>query len=115
MSLVRTGIVLAAVVALLPSDKERQDELYAMVTALAGDALTYCDRNAETCAKAAAAWDEVKVKAKFAGALALDILERHGQLSGHDAVAGAARSPQTAEKRGTLTAADLAPAWRGAR
>jgi hypothetical protein len=105
MSLVRTGIVLSAVIALLPSDPASREALYARTSQLAHEAMTYCDRNAQTCRKAAEVWDDLSDKAVFAAGLAGDLVVRYGQLSQDEAARDASL--------GTLTQADLEPAWRG--
>lgn len=118
MSLFRTAVVLSVAIALLPSDKGKQQQLYQQAVTMANDAATYCERNAETCAKAAEYWEQFKVKAVFAAGMARDALQRYsgdttGESDAADATAGLA-SPESAvvTARGTLTAEDLEPAWR---
>lgn len=107
MSLVRTGVVLAGAIALMPSDPKQQEALYAKATELAGDVMTYCDRNGDQCQQARQAFEALQEKAAFAAALAVDLMARHGQLSEED--------NRRVVDRGTLTKADLEPAWRGSQ
>jgi hypothetical protein len=108
MSLLRTGIVICAAVALLPTDQGQQQQLYAKAMASAGELMTYCDRNPDTCARGAELWERFKVKAAFAAELAMDTLQRY---------AVPPVTPETskmpAAQRGTLTDADIGPPWRG--
>jgi hypothetical protein len=106
MSLFKTVLVVGALVALLPTDKGRQQQLYAQAAASAEHLITYCDRNPETCQRAGEHWETFKVKARFAGELALDVVRRYASRD-----SGA----PSGETRGTLTGEDLAPAWRGAQ
>lgn len=121
MSLFRTAIVLSVAIALLPSDKGKQQQLYQQAVTFANDAATYCERNAETCAKAADYWEQFKVKAVFAASLAKDALQRYSvDRTGQTDTADAEEEPYAAEPavataRGTLTPDDLEPGWRGAK
>ena len=126
MSLFRVGIVIAAGIALMPSDERQQARLYEQAAAATHWTVTYCDRNAEHCARASEAWTAFLAKARFAAKAAADLYERHA-TSTPTATATAtavppAPSPPPAppalpatrqSARGTLTAADLAQPWRG--
>ena len=113
MSFVRTAFVLSAVIALLPSDKGKQQQLYAQAMAAAHDAATYCDRNTETCVKAAEYWEQFKGKAAFAGELALEALQRY-QVHTETATAEApVKAAPASSRHGTLIEKDFAPSWRG--
>ena len=116
MSLFRTAIVLTGAILLLPSDKAKQQEFYTRASAAAQDAATYCDRNAETCAKAAEYWEGFKTKAAFAGELALEAWQRYQVESETQSAAredGASVKPAKAAKQGTLSARDMESQWRG--
>ena len=112
MSLIRTGIVLAVMIAALPSDKGQQQRLY-MQTASAIDwAVSYCDRHGETCDKANEYWSIFKAKAEFAGGLALEGMKRYA-LGDMAAEVPAVAKAGYLNKRGTLSEADLKPKWQG--
>ncbi len=112
MSLIRTAVVLSAAIMLLPSDKGRQQQLFAQAASTVQDAATYCDRNAETCAKAAEYFELFKEKAAFAGELAFEALQRYQVNSQSAAIAEPTTSLPAVSKRGTLTDKDLEPSWR---
>jgi len=106
MSLFRIAVVLSLGVAVMPSDKAQQEELYTRAAAAAYWTATYCDRNASTCETAAQVWDVFLRKAEFAGKLAYDVALRYTS----DGTAGSA--VQQASDRGTLKPDDLTPLWR---
>lgn len=118
MALVRTALVAAAVIALLPSDRAQQERLQQTAIDAAHWTITFCDRNAKMCENAGVAWDIFKSKAQFAAGVAYDVAMTHVlETAGietastperHDPVAAAEAA------RGTLTARDLEPGWRGA-
>lgn len=117
MGLFRLAIVVAVGVSLLPAEREKQDQLYERAANAANWTLTFCDRNAETCAKAVTFWEEFSKKAEFGAKLALDVM-RDQAASGDDDKAAPANY-ETAVPRtptlspGTLTPDDVKPAWRG--
>ena len=117
MGLFRLAIVVAVGVSLLPAEREKQDQLYERAASAANWTLTFCDRNAETCAKAVTFWEEFSKKAEFGAKLALDVM-RDQAASGDDDKAAPANY-ETAGPRtptlspGTLTPDDVKPAWRG--
>ena len=117
MGLFRLAIVVAVGVSLLPAEREKQDQLYERAASAANWTLTFCDRNAETCAKAVTFWEEFSKKAEFGAKLALDVM-RDQAASGDDDKAAPANY-ETAVPRtptlspGTLTPDDVKPAWRG--
>jgi hypothetical protein len=106
MSLARKGIVLALVIAMVPSDKGAQQKLYLQAVDTFNQAATYCDRHPDVCAKAAKHWASFRDKAEFVGQLAVDAILAYAreQLDG----TGTAAAPGP----GTLTRDDLKPAWR---
>ncbi len=116
----RTVIVVGAVIALLPSDRAQQERLQQAAVDAARWTLTYCDRNAKTCENASAAWETFKAKAEFAGIVAYDIAMTHvfkpHVLGAGNGMAGLTPPGETSAlpDRGTLTAGDLEPQWRGA-
>jgi hypothetical protein len=111
MSLFRIAIVLSLGVALMPSDREQQEQLYEKAASAAHWTLTFCDRNVQTCDSAGVVWGTFLKKAEFAGRMAYDIAQRA-------AVEGPAVSPGDApvsKASGTLKPGDLEPVWRGSR
>lgn len=114
MALVRTAIVVSAVIMMLPSDKAKQEQLYVQAVSYAQDAVTYCDRHADTCAKAQELWVDFKAKAAFAGEIAYEAIQRYQERAEPPASAEPAFKPaSTAKRQGTLNSRDLEPAWRG--
>lgn len=138
MSLLRTIILGAAVIAVLPTDPAKQERLQQTVADAAHWSMTFCDRNAKTCEQAASTWETFKQKAQFAGEVVIDLAMKQalnagtaisasnttstGSVTVADGViarpAPAAGAPlRTAVSlqapRGTLTARDLEPDWRG--
>jgi hypothetical protein len=113
MALIRTVIVVGAVIALLPSDRAQQERLQQAAVDAAQWTITYCDRNAKSCETAAAAWNVFKAKAEFAAGVAYDVAMTHVFKASMDLAANQAPAETTAlSDRGTLTARDLEPRWR---
>lgn len=114
MSLLRTAIVLSCAVALLPSDKAQQERLYATTASAVQWTATFCDRNAQTCAQAAAGWDIFRKKAEFAMELAFDAARRYAMAGDDEAAPGSVAKVKATPGggQGTLTPDDLKPAWR---
>ena len=73
MSLIRTGLVLGAVVYAMPADTQKQAEMIRSTSDTLVWGLTYCDREPKTCEDAKVAWDGMVKKAQFGAALASDI------------------------------------------
>jgi hypothetical protein len=109
MSLFRIAIVLSLGVALMPSDREQQEQLYERAAAAAHWTATFCDRNEQTCENAGRAWDVFVAKAQFAGQLAYDVAHRYMA----EEAAGVAPASYAPKARGTLKPEDLRPDWRG--
>jgi len=122
MFLIRAAFWIGLVVLLLPSDERQQARLYATAAAAIERATTFCDRNAQMCAASAELWAKFVRKAEFAARMAIDLATSSGSRSEEGQPApiepsslqgrGAPASPPPA-RRGTLTPADLEPAWRG--
>ena len=114
MSLLRTIIVVGAVIALLPSDRAQQERLQQAAIDAAHWTMTFCDRNAKSCEQSAAAWDAFKAKTEFAAGVAYDVAMTH-VLSQNAALTAEASPAETSAipERGTLTSRDLQPRWRG--
>lgn len=123
MGLIRIAVVSAAAIALLPSDRESQDKLYERAATATHWAVTFCDRNVETCEQGSELWTKFIAKAEFGARMALDIardqsLETIASASNDNGEppqqSTAPMSPAVLERRGgTLTPEDLKPAWRG--
>lgn len=129
MSLLRTLLLLAIVVLLLPTDQREQERLYDKVAGVAHWTATFCDRNLATCDAASEAWATFLQKAEFGAKMAADMFSKHVLKQGED-VAPANYAPaqqpprrweepagyapqQRPQPRGTLSDHDLAPNWRG--
>ena len=110
MGLLRLGAIVAVGVALLPAEREKQDQLYARAGAAAKWAITFCDRNFETCVQASKAWAQFTAKAEFGAKLAYDVIREQTPMSGGDTGVAA---PAAFAPNGTLSQHDLRPAWRG--
>ena len=115
MSLFRTVIVVAAVIAVLPSDRAQQERLQQAVVDAAHWTMTFCERNKRTCENAAVGWEGFKTKAEFALNVAYDVGMRHAFGNGDIATASNPENNRTPPKveRGTLNDSDLEPGWRG--
>lgn len=115
MHLLRTAFCLSVIVLLLPADAKQQARLYEATSNYARQAATFCERNADTCAKGAEYWAQFRAKMEFGVRLAVDVVSEHmaGASAATPAAPPAAASPARAPARGTLTQDDLAPAWRG--
>jgi hypothetical protein len=114
MGLLRTVLVVGAVVALLPSDRVEQERIAQAAVDAARWAMTFCDRNAKSCENATTAWVAFKAKAEFAAGVAYDVALTHvlGPADGAQSPAPPAET-SALSRRGTLNARDLEPAWRG--
>lgn len=113
MFLLRTVIVVGAVVALLPSDRAQQERLQQAAVDAAQWTLTFCERNTKTCENAGVAWDVFKSKAEFAAGVAYDVAMTHVFKAQTDAGTNPTVETSAIGQRGTLTSRDLEPDWRG--
>lgn len=135
MSLLRTGVLLACGIALMPADKAQQDKVFNQAAEAAGWASTYCAREPVKCEQAAGLWEAFKGKAAFAGRLALEASQTYAADAAvatpgdHNAPAqpepavwerkpaqgfklASSAALVTGASRGTLSRDDLRPAWR---
>lgn len=108
MGLFKLAVLGAIVVSILPSDREQQEKLYERASSAATWTMTFCDRNAETCATAAGYWASFVAKAEFGAKLAFDLVQDNQGASQKSADG----TPRLIG-RGTLRPEDLKPAWRG--
>ena len=119
MGLFRLAVVIGVGVSLLPSDREKQEQLYQRAASAAAWTMTFCERNGETCRQASGLWSEFSKKAEFGAKLAMDAM-KDGQPDRATSSPVKTAEPARALERpshvfavGTLTRDDLAPAWRG--
>lgn len=123
MFLIRVAFWVGLVVLLLPTDERQQARLYGSTVAAVERIVTFCDRNAQACAAGAELWATFLKKAEFGARIAVDLVssggrrdEEAGPMRPQPASATSRPEPRTLtlpSSRGTLTPADLAPAWRG--
>lgn len=126
MSLFKTALVLAAAIALMPTDERRQAEMLSSAGTALNSALTYCDRNPEPCAKAQDGWAQFKRKAEFGFDLASRMVRdaMASRQASRTATAGHAPAEQVPAPasyiprlepeapHGTLTPSDRSSEWR---
>ena len=119
MGLLRIATFAAVAVALLPSDREQQQRLYERAGSTAEWVVTFCDRNAATCAKGSELWSQFVAKAEFGAKLAYDMIrerEASSVASTHlnlDESKGRVAPAVLERESGTLTPVDKMPDWRG--
>ena len=121
MFLIRLAFWLGLVVVLLPTDERQQARLYGTTVATVERVVTFCERNAQTCAAGADFWATFVKKAEFGARIAVDLVSSGGrkdeaptrsQVQPSD-TRGSPEPRAYPPARGTLTPADVAPAWRG--
>lgn len=111
MSIVKVGILVAIVVAVLPTDREQQAALYDRTASAVHWTATFCDRNGATCEQAGVLWEGFVQKAKFGAAMAYELAMKS---AGKDASSVRLIEPTVDfTPQGTLRPEDLQPAWRG--
>jgi hypothetical protein len=115
MFLIRVGFWVG--LAVLPTDERQQARLYSTAVTTVERVTTFCDRNAQACAAGAELWAIFVKKAEFGARMAIDLVSTSGR---QDEDAASLRTQPASVKgkpapaaRGTLTPADLTPAWRG--
>lgn len=108
MSIVRIGILVAVVIAVLPADKQQQARLYDHAAEAVHWTATFCDRNGPTCVKAGDFWSAFVKKAQFGAQMAYELALKYSKGE-RDYFSPAS----VGASRGTLTPEDLQPAWRG--
>jgi hypothetical protein len=112
MSILKIGVLVAVVVAILPADREQQAALYDRAASAVHWTATFCDRNGPTCEQAGVLWDGFVKKAQFGAAMAYELATRN---TGEERSRRSLIEPTVdMTPRGTLRADDLEPAWRGA-
>ncbi len=112
MSILKIGILVAVVVAVLPTDREQQAALYDRAASAVHWTATFCDRNGATCEQAGVVWDGFVQKAKFGAAMAYELAMKG---AGKEQATNFSLIEPTVDltPRGTLRPDDLEPAWRG--
>lgn len=105
MSILKIGILVAVVVAVLPADKEQQAALYDRAATAVHWTATFCDRNGPTCTQAGDFWSAFVTKAQFGAEMAYELALKYSKSE------NSLFSP--AADQGTLTREDLQPIWRG--
>jgi hypothetical protein len=115
MFLIRLAFWLGVVVLLLPTDAQQQARVYNTAVSTIERVTTFCDRNARTCTVAGEAWATFLKKAEFGARLLGELISSGARQGGSDPTrAPASNSSATGgAERGTLSSADLEPAWRG--
>src|SRR4051812_33572776 len=104
MSILRMGILVAVVVAVLPADKEQQARLFDRAATALHWTATFCDRNGPTCAQAGEIWSGFVRKAQFGAAMAYELATKYSSAD------RSLMAPVSdASERGTLTPEDLQP------
>lgn len=77
--ILRSAFWLGVLVMLLPSDERQQQWLIETASAKVHWAMTFCDRNPETCVKASEQWQHFLKKAEFGVALAGQLVHSWGE------------------------------------
>lgn len=117
MSIVRVGIIVAIVVAVLPADKEQQARLYQRAADAVHWTATFCDRNGPTCEQANDLWAAFVQKARFGAEMAYELAVRYTANDKGAHLDAAPMRPEAVSpasaRHGTLTREDLEPVWRG--
>lgn len=114
MSILKIGILVAVVVAVLPTDREQQAALYDRAASAVHWTATFCDRNGATCEQAGVLWDGFVQKAKFGAAMAYELAMKSAGKESDNARSYSLIEPTLdLTPRGTLRPDDLEPAWRG--
>jgi hypothetical protein len=123
MFFIRVAFWLGLVVLLLPTDERQQARVYGTAVAAVERVATFCDRNPQACAAGAELWATFVKKAEFGARMAIDLVSSSGKKDEEEprVEPAAAQAPakgkldprQPGATRGTLTPADLTPAWRG--
>ena len=110
MSILKIGILVAVVVAVLPTDREQQAALYDRTASAVHWTATFCDRNGQTCEQAGVLWEGFVQKAKFGAAMAYELAMKS---AGKEQNFSLIEPTVDMTPRGTLRQDDLEPAWRG--
>jgi hypothetical protein len=117
MFFIRLAFWLGVIVMLLPTDQQQQARVYNTAVSAVERASTFCDRNARTCELGAQAWASFLKKAEFGVRLLGDLIASGARSNEPEPSAPPLRQKASVSDNvgthGTLSAADLQPAWRG--
>ncbi len=117
MFFIRLAFWLGVIVMLLPTDQQQQARVYNTAVSAVERASTFCDRNARTCELGAQAWASFLKKAEFGVRLLGDLITSGARSNEPEPSTPPLRQKASLSDpvgtRGTLSAADLQPAWRG--
>ena len=114
MSILKIGILVAVVVAVLPADRDQQVALYDRAASAVHWTATFCDRNGATCEQAGVLWAGFVKKAQFGAAMAYELAMKQTSRDTASAPRRSLIEPTVdMTPRGTLRAEDLEPVWRG--
>ncbi len=108
MGVFRLAAIAAVGIALLPSDREKQGELYDRAATAAKWTVTFCERNGDTCTQASTLWSQFVKKAQFGAELAYDVIIDNKSASDAHMPADAAPPSAARISAGVKTAA---PTW----
>lgn len=108
MFLLKIGIVVALVIAVLPANEQQQARFYDRAAAAVHWTTTFCDRNGPTCNRAGEFWKAFVTKAKFGARMAYDMAVKYKNDDGSYLTPA-----RLGQERGTLRPEDREPAWRG--
>lgn len=131
MFLFRTAVVAVVAIMLMPTDDPHRAGSASHQAVAAGRTPSFCERNPSTCAAGVEIWATFVKKAEAAFVVGVKLLAEQISRSGERPAAAVnasmpAASPapvldnthmpaqQKSTPRGAMTAADMAPAWRGA-
>ena len=81
MSILKIGILVAVVVAVLPADRAQQAALYDRAASAVHWTATFCDRNGPTCDQASIVWAGFVKKAQFGAAMAYELAMKQAGAS----------------------------------
>jgi hypothetical protein len=122
--LLRTAFWLSLIILILPTDGEKQSDVYGTAEAAVQDLSGFCTRNPDACEKGREAFSQFGEKAEFGARMLMDFIASQNaapQLVPEGAAAGSAFTPAPAPADApvrredavsdTLTGDDLAPGW----
>jgi hypothetical protein len=120
MFLIKVAFWVGVAILLLPGDERQQERLFATAVATVERAATFCDRHEKVCEAGSELWATFLRKAEFGARMAINVAGA-GSRTPDDAAprppasVRGERAPRMspAAVHGTLTPADLSPAWRG--
>jgi len=91
--LLKVGIVAALIIAVLPANRQQQEELYQRAANAVHWTTTFCDRNGPTCTQAGGLWNTFMSKAKFGARIAYDMAALLATVHGLSQVGGVLTIP----------------------